>query len=146
MKDKSKELTTVVKLVNQKLQFSGETEGQTPVSIDYIPPLGDNLGYTSLELLLLSLSSCLGSALLTFLRKMDKHILQFEIASSGTRKQSHPTSFSKIRLEVRLTSPDVTQNELKKLTRMAEDLYCPVWDMIRGNVKVDVTYSINNQL
>ncbi len=145
MNNKSKELTTLVKLVNKRLQFSGETEGQSPVSIDYIPPLGDNQGYTSLELLLLSLSSCLGSALLTFLRKMDKHISHFEIASTGFRKESHPTSFSTITMEVKLTSSDVTLAELQKLTRMAEDLYCPVWDMIRGNVKVDVVYSIDNQ-
>jgi putative redox protein len=145
MKDKSKELKTLVKLVNRKLHFSGETEGQTPVSIDYIPPLGDNLGYTSLELLLLSLSSCLGSALLTFLRKMNKTIEHFEIASTGLRKGTHPTSFSTVRMEVRLISPDVTLTELKKLTRAAEDMYCPIWDMIRGNVKVDVHYIIENQ-
>ena len=79
--DKSKELTATVRLINDKLNFSGTVEGNIPVSIDYTPPLGDNLGYTSLELLLLSLSSCLGSATLTFLRRMGKTITGFEIRS-----------------------------------------------------------------
>lgn len=56
--DKSKELTASIKLINDKLHFNGSVDGTNIVSIDFIPPLGDNLGYTSLELLLLSLSSC----------------------------------------------------------------------------------------
>lgn len=70
MSDKSKELTASIKLLNEKLHFQGMVDGNEPISIDYTPPLGDNLGYTSLELLLLSLSSCVGSAVLTFLRRM----------------------------------------------------------------------------
>lgn len=62
--DKSKELRGSITLVNNRLQFKGEVTGNSPVMIDYVPPLGDNLGYTSLELLLLSLSSCVGSAFL----------------------------------------------------------------------------------
>jgi putative redox protein len=145
MKDKSKELNTSVKLLNDKLHFEGTAEGNAPVSIDYIPPLGDNLGYTSLELLLLSLSSCLGSALLTFLRRMEKNIGSFEINAIGSRKNNHPTSFSHVTLEIKLTSSNISLSELKKLTRLAEDAYCPVWDMIRGNVQVDVKYCIENQ-
>ena len=54
--DKPKELLTSIHLVNEKLHFEGRVEGNDPVSIDYTPPPGDNLGYTSLELFLLSLS------------------------------------------------------------------------------------------
>jgi putative redox protein len=72
--DKSKELISSIRLINDKLHFEGTAGDSIPVSIDYTPPLGDNLGYTSLELLLLSLSSCIGSSVLTFLRKMRKTI------------------------------------------------------------------------
>jgi putative redox protein len=145
MIDKSKELKTSVILMNNKLHFHGEVEGNLPISIDYTPPLGDNLGYTSLELLLLSLSSCLGSALLTFLRRMDKHMTGFRIQATGLRKTTHPTSFHKIFLEVEITSGDITVTELEKLTQSAEEQYCPVWDMIRGNVIVEVSYIIKNK-
>lgn len=56
MTDKSKELNSSIKLVNNKLHFIGSVDNNEPISIDYIAPLGDDLGYTSLELLLLSLS------------------------------------------------------------------------------------------
>ncbi|HRY97667.1 MAG TPA: hypothetical protein P5550_01285 [Bacteroidales bacterium] len=85
MPDKSRELTARIRLINDRLHFEGGVEGHSPISIDYIPPLGDNLGYTSLELLLLSFSSCLGSAILTFLRRMQKPFSAFEISATGFR-------------------------------------------------------------
>ncbi len=144
MKDKSKELTVSVKLVNEKLLFSGTVEGNSPISIDYIPPLGDNLGYTSLELLLLSFSTCLGTAVLVFLRKMQKSIIEFGITADGIRNEEHPTGFKSIIMDIYLKSKDVNEGDLHKVVALAEDKYCPVWAMIKGNVQVTVRYTIEN--
>lgn len=142
MTDKSKELNTTVTLVNEKLHFRGNTEDSNPISIDYTPPLGDNLGYTSLELLLMSLSSCIGSSVLTFLRKMKKTIDSCEIQSKGIRKEEHPTCFSSINILVNLKSPDITEDDFTKVLKLSEDTYCPVWAMLKGNVEVNVTCKI----
>lgn len=142
--DKSKELACNIRLVNDKLKFSGTVTGNDPVSIDYIPPLGDNEGYTSLELLLLSFSSCLGSAVLLFLRRMGKTIKGFEISSKGIRRSEHPTAFSKIILSIDLISDNTLDEDLDKVIKMAEDKYCPVWAMIKGNVETEVHYNIRN--
>ena len=138
MIDKSKELNTSVILVNDKLNFKGYVNGNNPVSIDYTPPLGDNLGYTSLELLLLSLSSCIGSAVLIFLRKMKKTITGFEIKCRGIRKEDHPTCFKTIFVEIHIKSPDTSDEDLNKVIKLSEDTYCPVWAMIKGNVEVNI--------
>lgn len=140
--DKSKELTATIKLVNDKLNFTGTVEGNAPVSIDYTPPLGDNLGYTSLELLMMSLSSCLGSSVLTFLRRMGKTITAFEIRSQGFRKQTHPTGLSLIIMEMDICSDNLTDPEVEKVIQMSEETYCPVWSMLKGNVTVEVKYNI----
>ncbi len=140
--DKSKELNTSIRLLNEKIHFEGMVDGNNSISIDYTPPLGDNLGYTSLELLLLSLSSCVGSAVLTFLCKMRKTITNFEIHSKGIRRVEHPTCFKIIYLQLVLNSTDVSEEDLKKVLKLAEETYCPVWAMLKGNVEVDVTYSI----
>jgi putative redox protein len=142
MIDKSKELHTSINLVNDKLHFIGVVEGNLPVSIDYTPPLGDNLGYTSLELLLLSLSSCIGSSLLVFLRKMKKTITGCEIHAIGTRREEHPTGFKKIILEIHLKSSDTSADDLNKVIRLSEETYCPVWAMLKGNVEIEVKYKI----
>lgn len=142
MIDKSKELTTSIHLVNEKLHFEGTVSGNTPISIDYIPPLGDNLGYTSLELLLLSLSSCIGSAALIFLRKMKKTITGLTIASTGMRKEEHPTGFKTITIVLTITSSDATAADVDKVMKLAEESYCPVWSMMKGNVDIAIQYRI----
>jgi putative redox protein len=142
MGDKSKELNASLTLINDKLHFTGTVEGNVPVSIDYIPPFGDNLGYTSLELLLLSLSSCVGSAILLFLRKMKKTINGLEINSTGIRREEHPTGFKTIILEINLKSPDTSFDDLDKVIKMAEEKYCPVWSMVKGNVEIEFRKNI----
>lgn len=144
MTDKSKELTSSIRLLNEKLHFEGVVDGNEPVSIDYTPPLGDNLGYTSLELLLLSLSSCVGSAILTFLRKMQKTITACDISAKGTRREEHPTCYKTIALYINLSSPDTTSEDLNKVLKLSEETYCPVWAMMKGNVEISVIHSINS--
>jgi putative redox protein len=143
MNDKSKELSASVVLINDKLHFSGTVTGNEPISIDYTPPLGDNLGYTSLELLLLSLTSCIGSALLTFLRKMGKTVSGCEISANGLRKEEHPTGFKKIYVQINIKSPDVSENDMLKVLKLSEDTYCPVWSMLKGNVEIETMFKIN---
>ena len=111
MTDKSKELNASIRLINDKLHFTGTVGNNDPVSIDYIAPLGDNLGYTSLELLLLSLESCIGSAVLTFLRRMGRTITSCEISARGLRREEHPTGFRGIFVDIDLKSADVTEEE-----------------------------------
>jgi len=143
--DKSKVLNASVKLVNDRLKFAGIVENNEPVPIDYIAPLGDNSGYTSLELLLLSLNSCVGSAVLTFLRKMKKTIAGCEIHATGLRNEDHPTGFKHITLNISIYSPDVTDLEMNKVIQMSEEKYCPVWAMLRGNVEIEIRYTIKDE-
>ena len=143
--NKSKELNASINLLNNKLHFEGKVEGNQPISIDYVPPFGDNLGYTSLELLLLSLSSCLGSAVLLFLRRMNKNISVFTINSNGIRKEDHPTCFRTITMEVNIKSKDCSLEDLSKVIKMAEETYCPVWAMIKGNVEVIVKTNLTSE-
>ena len=142
MTDKSLELQSSVILLNDRLHFNGSADSNEPVSIDYTPPLGNNLGYTSLELLLLSLSSCVGSSMLTFLRKMRKTISGCDIQCRGIRREEHPTCFKTILLTINLKSPDTTPEDLSKVLKLSEDTYCPVWALLKGNVDISVNYHI----
>jgi len=140
--DKSKELKTTIQLLNEKLLFKGEVAGNEPISIDYTPPFGDNLGYTSLELFLLSLSSCAGSAILVLLRKMNKNIRFFEIASVGIRKQEHPTGYRTIAMSITIKSSDVTSADMEKALKMMESI-CPVLSMLDATIETIFNYKID---
>lgn len=137
--DKSTELNATLTLLNDRLHFSGVTGTNDTVSIDYTPPLGDNLGYTSLELLLLSLGSCMGSSTLTLLRRMKREIKGFAMNIRGIRRNEHPTGFKTIFIEIYLRSANVTDTDMEHALKLSEDTYCPVWAMVKGNVEVKVT-------
>jgi putative redox protein len=135
-------LNTEIKLVNDKIHFIGKAKNNEPISIDYTSPVGDDLGYTSLELFLLSLSSCVGSSLALLLRKMNKTVSGLEIRAQGIRRTLHPTSFEKITLDVVLTSDDVTNQSVDRALALSEDSICPVWAMIKNSVEVIINYTI----
>jgi putative redox protein len=141
--DKSKELKTSIQLLNEKLHFEGRVEGNDPVSIDYTPPLGDNLGYTSLELFLLSLSSCTGSAILVLLRKMKKSIDFFEVVTTGYRNTEHPTGFNKIKMMINLKSVNTTSEDMTKVLDLIKNM-CPVLAMVDVKVKILIEYKISD--
>jgi putative redox protein len=136
------ELKVKISLINNKLHFKGNAEGKDEISIDYIPPYGDNMGHTSLELFLLSLSSCLGSSVLLLLRRMNRNIEGITIQAKGKRRNQHPSCFEYINLEIQITSKDVLGAEIEKAIELSEDSICPVWAMIKGNVEITVNYII----
>jgi len=142
MYDKSKEMAVSLDLLNEKLHFEGNVRGNDPISIDYISPLGDNLGYTSLELLLLSLASCIGSSILVILRKMNKTIIGMDVIAKGIRREAAPTSFKSIAIVLNLKSKDVTTADLDKAIQLSRESFCPVWSMLKGNVDLEVNYKI----
>ena len=67
---------------------------------------------------------------------MNKTILKCELHSKGERREEHPTGFKNIHIEVVIGSPDATEADLQKVIAMAEEKYCPVWSMIKGNTTV----------
>lgn len=129
-------LSMTVELVNDKVRFSGSTRGLPPVSADYFPPLGDGQGYTGLELLLLSLAACSGTAILPLLRRMGKTVAGLKVSAAGKRRDRHPTSFERIDIEFALASPDATPADLQKAVAMAEGTICPVWAMLKGSCDI----------
>ncbi|MDC7234311.1 MAG: OsmC family protein [Spirochaetales bacterium] len=137
------QLSAKIRLKDSHVQFECVVEGQQPVMVDYFPPLGNRKGSTSLELLLFSLSSCLGTTFCAVARgRMKKQIDSLVIHSEGDRKEGHPASFKTIRLFLRIDSPDMNAEEAASVLSAAEESLCPVADMIRGNVVLEMQYQV----
>lgn len=128
-------LNASAELINDKMKFKCVSGSNPAVITDYIPPMGDGEGYMPLELFLLSLSTCLGGAVVVLLRKMQKSIERFSINAEGIRREQHPTSFEKITLHLYVESSNAVKDDIEKALRMAEPI-CPVLAMIKGNVEV----------
>lgn len=130
-------------LINQRTKFECQVKGKEPVVVDYIPPFGDGIGYTSLELLLMSLASCFGSTVKLMINTyLKKQVTGFTILASGTRKEGHPTSFESITLKMEIVASNLNSEELDKTIQFAKDSICPVWDMVKNNVEITAEYTI----
>ena len=132
-----------VKLVNSKAKFSCSSEGKEQITVDYIPPLGDGEGYTSLELLMLSLASCFGSTVKFVLAgSMDTDVRDLEIRASGKRREAHPTALEKINLDMVIRSGKLTDAVLENVIKTAEEKLCPVYSMLADSTEIKVSYRI----
>ena len=138
----SEQLEVAVNLTNQKVQFTGISRSNPPITFDYDPPLGDGQGYTGLEMLLMSLAACSGTSIVALLRNMKKNVSGFRVNGKGIRRSEHPTSFQKIFLEYTLNSKDAEDKDIEKAIQLSEENYCPVWDMVKNNVEVITEYKI----
>lgn len=135
-------LEATLELVNDKLHFRGKTPKLGELDIDYIPPFGDNLGYMPLELFLMSLGTCTGSALLVLLRRMNKTINGLKVACSGDRRDEHPTCFKRITMEFTFNSPDLDTVSLEKAEALTRGSLCPVMAMVDSKVEIDIRFVI----
>lgn len=135
----SNNLTATATLINDKVKFSGVSRDNPQVIIDYVQPVGEGEGYTSLELFLISLATCSGTSVSSILRKMGKHISDLEVTANGERREEHPTYFKKIHLNFMLRSENTSNEEMEKALNVSKDSICPVWNMVKNNV--DITFS-----
>ena len=142
MTDQFEQVT--VSLINDKVQFSGISQSNPdhPIVFDFSPPIGDGKGYNGLELLLMSFSGCSATTVLYLLRNMGKTISGFQVNTKGLRRDQPPIKFEKIFLEFILTSEDTKDTDIHKAIHLAEESFCPVWQMIKNNVEVSTEYKI----
>jgi len=136
------QLEVTVNSTNQKLGYTGALRSLPSIAMDYIPPFGDGQGYMPLELLLMSLGTCSGGTIGLLLRKMGRTVTGIKVNAKGTRRDQHPTSFQKIVLQFTVNSGDVKDVDMQKAIKLAEESVCPVWAMVKGNVKVKTEYTI----
>lgn len=138
----NEQVEVAVKLVNDKVQFTGVAGSNPPVRFDYKPPAGDGQGYTGLEMLLMSLAACSGTTIVYLLRKMGKHVSGLTVNGQGIRRNQHPTSFEKMSLAFVLCSKDATDQDMQEAIRLAEQSICPVWAMLKNGVEIVARHSI----
>lgn len=135
-------LEASVELKNGRMLFEGKSDGHTVIT-DYTPPYGDGQGFTSLQLFLVSLCSCLGGTISFLAKTMKKEVKTLTVSAIGTRREQHPLCFDSITMDVQVGSSDMDDETMQKIIASAEEKICPVMAMIKGNVKVDVIYQIS---
>ena len=138
----TEELSVSMNLINDKVLFEGSARDIQPLRMDYHPPIGDDKGYTGLEVLMLSLAGCSSTAIVPMLRKMKTTVNGFKVMVKGNRRDTHPTVLTDIHLQFILNSPDAVPENVEKAIKLSEDTYCPVWNMLKNSVTITSEFVI----
>lgn len=125
----------------KNMMFTGEAGGHK-VMLDYIPPYGEGAGFMPMQLYLVSLAACLGSTLRYLAGEHGRTIADIGVEARGTRRDKPPKSFGMIEFDIRVTSPDLDEETLAHLGKLAETKYCPLTTMLPDDVAVTMTYRI----
>ena len=126
-----------------KMNLTGRGHSPFAVAIDYPPPLGGDQGFTSLELLMVSLASCSCHTIKYVLESSGNSVTKIGATVTGHRRiDEHPTVLTKIELEYTLSGEGLRPESVEKAIRAAEEKMCPVWAMLKGNVEIVWKYSI----
>lgn len=86
------------------------------------------------ELVLSALAGCGAVDIVLMLKKRRKTIQKFIIETDGTRRDEAPRYFTKIHCTYRITSPDVTKEELHKTAALALEKYCSVASSLKSEI------------
>ncbi|MDH4089127.1 MAG: OsmC family protein [Cyclobacteriaceae bacterium] len=95
-------------------------------------------GQSPVELVLSSLAACGAVDIVTMLKKRKKTIHEFTIETDAIRQQWTPRWLTHIHCKYCITSPDVTQEELLKITKLSIEKYCSV----ASSLKSEITFSV----
>lgn len=91
-----------------------------------------------MELLLSAVGACGAVDIVLMLKKRRKTIIDFITETEGTRKEDHPRSFTKVHCHYKITSPDITEDELYKIAKLSLEKYCSVADSLKTEVTLSV--------
>lgn len=137
-------LNVKLQSADDKAMFSVTARNNPQVVVDFFPPVGTGQGYTSLELLMASFGSCVSTTLLTLLRhKMQKTVEAIAVNVVGVVREEHPKALEQMDVTLDIKAKDLIETEVRQALKAAEETFCPVWAMVKGNVEIAFTIKIS---
>jgi putative redox protein len=92
--------------------------------------------------LLMSLPGCLAIDIVLFLKKMKVEIKKFDIETIGERNPTPPKYFKAIHMKLRIAGKGVTPKKLERAITLSQKKYCSVHHSLRQDMRITVSYEI----
>lgn len=126
---------------DKDLIFTGRTMTGYPIEFD----AKVEWGCMPTESLLLSLAGCMGIDCVSFLQKMKCELTSFKIEIAGERNPTPPQYYTGIEMVIHVEGRDVTEKKMQRAIALSQDKYCSVYNSLRKDMKVVVTYHIREK-
>ena len=126
---------------DRELIFNART--QMGYEIEYDANL--QWGCAPTESLLASVAGCMAIDVFFFLKKMKAEIKGFKIDYTGVRKTDPPQYYKNIDLVINVEGEGLTDRKLDRAISLSHDKYCSVYNALRKDIEVNVSYHINEK-
>lgn len=107
------------------------TAGNVTFAIDAHTPTP--AGPSPMQLLLASVPACAAMDIVSILRKQRADITHFRAQARAERAEEHPRVFTRIHLHFVLSSPNASEQQLRRAIELSEQKYCSAWATLRAS-------------
>lgn len=126
----------ITRMIEAELYESSNIHGNK-VRID-MREHGIKENLSPVENLLASVAACGAVDIVLMLKKRKKNIVDFQIETEAIRNEVPPRWVKSLHCKYIIVSPDVTEEELDKVARLALEKYCSV----AASLKSEITHSV----
>ncbi len=125
------------------MSFLGHTPTERQITLDVDPQFGGaGSGPEPLDLVLLSLGSCVGMDVISILRKKRQVVSHYSINVFANQSQEHPKVFTEIVVEHIVEGDNLDAKALARAIELSITKYCPVHAMLSHAVKIEHVYRV----
>jgi len=119
------------------------SNGEHSLTTDYpLAPGEPAAGFRPMELLLVALAGCAGSAVGLLLDRAKQPLRGLEVNVRALRRDEHPTVFTEIHVEFVVRGSGLDRAVIERVIAQAEGRLCPVWAMLRASTTIATSLEI----
>jgi putative redox protein len=100
--------------------------------------------FTPMELFLVALAGCTAMDVQWIMSRQRQKLEKLEISARGTRREEDPRYYERIDLEYIIAGQNIRKSAVERAIRLSQEKYCSVRAMLKDNVKLDISYTIEN--
>jgi putative redox protein len=106
---------------------------------------GEGVGFTPIQLLLVSLAGCTALDIINIMRKQRQNLSSLEVLAEGDRAEEPPKYYKEIRLKYILKGKALREDAAKRAIQLSEEKYCSVGANLKGRSKITTSYVIEQE-
>ncbi len=103
---------------------------------------GKGAGFVPMEMLLVGLAGCTAMDVISILRKKRQDVTSYEVYVHGVRAEDHPTVFTEITVEHRVTGRHINPEAVRRAVELSETKYCGAGAMLGKTARLTHTFHI----
>lgn len=127
------------------LSFAGCANTKHWVVMDAPEDLGGSAaGSRPMEVVLMGIAGCAAMDVIAILKKKKVNMHQFRVEVEAEKADTHPQLYTKINFHYFITGENIREADVQRSIDLTDEKYCGAIAMIRPNVEVTHSFSIDN--